>query len=76
MASGCCTRRREDGHVDRVAVERAAAGHAAELSPTEARLAMWRMSLQRHVGLDEIARHFGYSRSHVASVLAKARNHR
>jgi len=37
---------------------------------------MWRMSLQRNVGLDEIARHFGYSRSLVASVLAQARNHR
>jgi DNA-binding transcriptional regulator LsrR (DeoR family) len=37
---------------------------------------MWRMSLQRNVGLDEIARHFGYSRSLVASVLAKARNQR
>jgi hypothetical protein len=73
---GCCTRRAEDGTVDRVQIERAAAGHAAVLSPTEAKIAIWRMALQRNVGLDELARHFGYSRSLVASVLADARKNR
>lgn len=72
----CCTRRREDGHVDRVSIERAIAGRPVALSPTEARIAIWRMSCQRNWGLNELARHFGYSRSLVASVLADARRKR
>lgn len=72
---GCCTRRREDGTIDRVQIERAVAGRPAELSPTETRIAMWRLRLQRGWGLEEIANHLGYSRSLVASVLADIRRH-
>ena len=70
------TRRAEDGIVDWVEIERAAAGHNATLTPTEARAAVWRMAMLRGVGLDEIARTFGYSRSLVALWLAEGRRNR
>lgn len=67
----CCTRRREDGIIDRVEIANAEAGRAARLSPTEARMVMWRLSQTKKWGLRQISSHIGYSASQVAAILAE-----
>lgn len=71
----CCSRRSEDGIVDRQNIENAVAGKPATLSPTEGRLTIWRLRETRGWGLNQIAAHTGYSKSRVAAVLAETRKH-
>lgn len=70
----CCGRRSgRDGVVDREEIERAVTGRHATLSPAEREIAIWRLSNERGWGLSRISDQLGYSRSMVASVLAKQR---
>lgn len=69
----CCTRRRDDGVVDHVLIERAVQGQPVELSITELRLAILLRHRRHGTGLNELAAHFNYSRSSVADVLARYR---
>jgi DNA-binding CsgD family transcriptional regulator len=69
----CCTRRRDDGTIDREEIDRAVQGRPATLSPREAQIAMFRLSRERRWGLQRIANQLGYSRSQVAAKLAEQR---
>lgn len=72
----CCDRRREDGVVDREAIERAVAGQPVSLSPTELRMAILVKAKRHGTGLNGLAAHFNYARSSVAEILAAARERR
>lgn len=74
--SSCCTRRtrrEDDGIVDGAEIRNAVAGRPAKLSAKEARIVMWRLSVERRWGPGRIGTHLGYSKSQVASVLADIR---
>lgn len=67
------SRRAEDGDVDRVRIERACAGQPVTLSPTELKLAVYRLNVTRGFGVDQISHQLGYARSQVAALLAQYR---
>jgi hypothetical protein len=71
--TACCGRRPNDGTIDREEVDRAVQGRSATLSPPEFELVVYRLARERRWGLQQIARHTGYSRSQVAATLAKQR---
>lgn len=70
----CCTRRPEDGVVDRENIDRAVRGLPATLSPTELRISIGLLARQKT--LSQIAAHFNYSRSMVAEILHAQRGGR
>lgn len=72
-AASCCGRRREDGILDGAAVKNAMDGKPTTLSPSEARITIWRLTCQRRWGPQQIADHIGYSKARVAWVLKDIR---
>lgn len=67
----CCARRRNDGIVDEVEVDRAVSGQSAKLSPAEFDRVVYRLARERRWGLELIARHTGYSKSQVNTVMRR-----
>jgi hypothetical protein len=72
--TACCGRRREDGILDSVAVSRAMDGRQTDLSPSEARVTIWRLTCQRRWGPQQIADHLGYSKARICGVLKEIRD--
>lgn len=73
---GCCTKRKEDGTIDRGQIDRAVLGLSAVLSPTEVKLVTFRLAKERKWGLKRIAAHVGYSNSVIGEILARQRGAR
>lgn len=70
----CCTRRPEDGVLDRENVDRGVRGHnpPGGLSPTELAIVIAKLD-RGGMGLNAIAAHLSYSRSQVAEILQRVR---
>lgn len=67
----CCARRRNDGIVDEVEIDRAVRGLPAKLSPAEFERVTFRLVRERRWGLSRIAEHTGYSRSQVNATMRR-----
>lgn len=69
----CCAERADDGHVDRVAIERAVAGQQVELTRAELRLAILLRHQRHQTGLTDLASAFSMSRSSIHELIRRHR---